>query len=455
MRVTQLISTKSLIFSEKEKAQITTDYLDIILGCAILNCLILITYASVSGHVFQTIFYYAGPTQWSRFIVHPSLIWGLTGSIFLIFRTFLWFRYKPFPPAQIDETPHLTVVIPAYNEGAMVEKTIDSVAESFYPYEKMEIIVIDDGSSDDTWRHILKSVLRYSNLVTPIRFKKNRGKRAALEVGFRRAKGEIVVIVDSDSIIDRNSLLAIVGPFRNPKVGAVAGKVVVYNRYEGIIPRMLHVKYTLSFDFLRAAQSTYGTVYCYPGALSAYRVSVVREVLDSWMKQTFLNVSCTYGEDRSMTNFILSRGFNTVYQRTAVVHTVAPKTYMKLSKMYLRWDRSYIKEEFRLFRILWRRPFWSRLITLADVCIRNLRYPVSYAVLALFITILLNEPERILRLLSAIGLMSFLNILYYLRSEKSWDFVYGIVYSYFSFFTLFWIFPYALLTLRSRSWMTR
>jgi len=455
MKDAQLVSTESLIFSQREEAPLTTVFWDIILRVTILSCLVLLTYVSVSGHLFQAIFYYAGTAQWSNFILHPSLIWGLTGSIFLIFRTFLWFKYKPSPSAGIDEAPHITVVIPAYNEGAMVGKTVDSVATSFYPHEKMEIIVIDDGSSDDTWRRILKSALCYPNLVIPVRFPKNRGKRAALEEGFRRAKGEIVVSIDSDSIIDRNSLLAIVGPFRNPKVGAVAGKVIVYNRHEGIIPRMLHVKYTLSFDFLRAAQSTYGTVYCCPGALSAYRLSVVREVLDSWMNQTFLNVSCTYGEDRSMTNFILSRGFDTVYQRTAVVHTVAPETYMKLSKMYLRWDRSYIKEEFRLFRILWRRPFLSRLITFIDVCIRNLRYPVSYAVLVLLITISLNKPESILRLFSAIGLMSFLNILYYLRSEKSWDFVYGIVYSYFALFTLFWIFPYALLTLRSRSWMTR
>jgi CheY-like chemotaxis protein len=89
------------------------------------------------------------------------------------------------------------------------------------------------------------------------------------------------------------------------------------------------------------------------------------------------------------------------------------------------------------------------------VIIRNLRYPVSYIVPAMLIIISLSEPGRMLRLFSAIGLMSFLNVLYYLRSEKSWDFVYGIVYSYFAFFTLFWIFPYALLTLRSRSWMTR
>jgi hyaluronan synthase len=432
-----------------------TDLWEIIIRSVIIICLIFVTYLSVSSLLFQPLLYYTRSAQWTRFLIRPSLIWGFMGSLFLIFRTFLWFWYKTFPLANIKDAPYLTVIIPAYNEGEMVEKAIDSVAEAVYPHEKLEIIVIDDGSTDDTWRYILKAALRYPKLVTPVQFKKNHGKRAALERGFLQANGKIVVTLDSDSVIERNSLLAIVGPFRDPNVGAVAGKVAVYNRHKGIIPRMLHVRYTLAFDFLRAAQSTYGTVYCCPGALSAYRISVVRKVLDQWMKQTFLGEPCTYGEDRSMTNFILEQGFDTVYQRTAIVHTIAPGTYTKLSKMYLRWERSYIKEEFRLFRNIPKRPLPSRLITLIDVCIRNLRYPVSYAVMALLIIFSIHEPDTILRLFLVIGFMSFLNILYYLRSERSWDFIYGIFYAYFSFFTLFWIFPYAFLTLRSRSWMTR
>jgi hyaluronan synthase len=440
---------------EEEGARFLLDFWDIILRYVILICLVFIVYLSLSGAVLQPLLHDVRTDQWSRFIVRPSLIWGLMGSIFLVFRTFLWFWYKPFPAAKIDDAPYLTVIIPAYNEGHMVEKTIDSVAAAFYPREKLEIFVVDDGSTDDTWRYILNAALRYPKLVTPVRFKKNRGKRAALERGFLQARGEIAVTIDSDSVIEKDSLLNIVGPFRNPGVGAVAGKVAIYNRRDGIIPRMLHVRFTLSFDFLRAAQSTYGTVYCCPGALSAYRVSVVREVIDDWIKQTFMGASCTYGEDRSLTNFMLSRGFDTVYQRTAVVRTLAPMTYKKLSKMYLRWDRSYIKEECRLFSIAGKRPLLPRLITFADVFIRNLRYPVSYMVLALLIAMSLHEPETVLRFFFAIGLMSLLNILYYLRSERSWDFIYGILYAYFSVFTLFWIFPYALFTLRSRSWMTR
>jgi hyaluronan synthase len=73
----------------------------------------------------------------------------------------------------------------------------------------------------------------------------------------------------------------------------------------------------------------------------------------------------------------------------------------------------------------------------------------------LLVFMCMNDPATILRLFFAIGLMSFLNTLYYFRSERSWHFIYGIAYSYFSAFTLFWIFPYALFTVRSRSWMTR
>jgi hyaluronan synthase len=428
---------------------------DLTIIASIITALFLIVYASIFSNLFAPVLQYARTAQWSRFIVRPSVVWATMGSLLLVFRTILWFWYKPVASAAWHNAPSVTVIIPAYNEGQMVEQSIDSVVAARYPREKLELIVIDDGSKDDTWHYIMRAALRHPGLVKPIRFPENRGKRAALEEGFLRARGEIAVTIDSDSVIERDTLLAIAGPFRNPRVGAVAGKVCVFNKEEGIIPRMLHVRFILSFDFLRAAQSTYGAVYCCPGALSAYRVSAIRQVLDRWMKQTFLGEPCTYGEDRSLTNFMLSEGYDTVYQRTAVVHTMAPATYTKLSRMFLRWERSYIKEELRLFKVLWKRPVLSRLITLVDVCVRNLRFPISYAVLGLLVFMCITDPATILRLLFAIGLMSFLNTLYYFRSERSWNFIYGILYSYFSACTLFWIFPYAIVSVRSRSWMTR
>lgn len=393
--------------------------------------------------------------QWAAFIVRPSILWAIMGTILLGFRTIFWIRYEPFPPASAPDAPPLTVIIPAYNEGAMVRKSIESVALADYPRDRLEILVVDDGSKDDTWAYIQQAASAFPGLVTAIRFAANRGKREALAEGFTRARGDILVTIDSDSVIEPGALLAAAGPFRDPEVGAVAGKVVVYNRRAGLIPRMLHVRYILSFDLLRAVESSYKTVYCCPGALTAYRATAVRRVLHEWATQRFLGAACTYGEDRALTNYILRAGYHSVYQRSAVVHTVAPESYAKLCKMFLRWDRSYIREEIRFQAIVWKRPLVPRCIALCERFITNFRYPVNYAVLFLLVYLFNGEPFIWLRLLAVMGLMSLFNTLYFLRSERSMDFVYGVAYAYFSFFTLFWIFPYALLTVRSRSWLTR
>ena len=415
----------------------------------------LLTYANIYGALFQPLWIAAEAHRWSHLLVRPSILVLTLGAALLIFRTVFWLRYRPFPSSSLAAAPFLTVVIPAYNEGAMVMQSIESVVKSFYPREKLEIFVVDDGSTDDTWSYIRRAAARYPGRVTTLRLSRNQGKRAALEIGFRRARGEIIVTIDSDSVIDPDALLAITGPFRDSRVGAVSGNVKVHNREQGIIPRMLQVQYVLSFDLMRAVESAYGTVYCCPGALTAYRTVVVRQVLDLWMKQTFLGSPCTYGEDRAITNLILAAGYNTVYQRSAHVHTVVPENYGRLCRMFLRWDRSYIREELHFLRIVWKRPLRLRLIALCDRLITNLRHPVNYASLILIAVLVAGHPAIIVRVLAAIGLVALFNMIYYLRTERSKNFLYGICYSYFAFFALFWILPYSALTLRSRSWLTR
>lgn len=123
--------------------------------------------------------------------------------------------------------------------------------------------------------------------------------------------------------------------------------------------------------------------------------------------------------------------------------------------MFLRWDRSYIREEIQFMRVVWKRPLVPRVIALLDRVITNTRLPVSYLSLVLLVSLVAENPLIMFRVLTAIGVIALFNMLYYLRSEPSKDFVYGICYSYFSFFGLFWILPYAAMTLRSRSWLTR
>jgi hyaluronan synthase len=431
------------------------DLWDRLLITAIFAGIVGLVWFAFRSSLFDPMLAMARRGDWGGLMLRPAALWLAMGFTLLVMRTLLWIRYSPAAPAGDDEAPMLSVLIPAYNEGAMVEKSIESAAAADYPRDRLEIIVIDDGSRDDTWSYIQRAAVRHAGLVEPIRLAQNRGKRGALAEGFRRACGEIFVTMDSDSVIDRGALRAMAGPLRDPRVGAVAGKVLALNRRAGLLPRMLHVRFVLAFDFLRSAQSVFRTVYCCPGALAAYRAPAVREVLERWERQRFLGVACTYGEDRALTNYLFDAGYDAVYQRLAVVHTLVPETYVRLCKMFLRWDRSFIREEIRFSRIVWKRPLGYRLAALFETTVTNLRYPVGYLSIGLWIAYLLVDPGTVVRMLAAIGVVSTVYTLYYLRSERSWDFLYGVLYAYFSFFALTWIFPYAALSLRARGWLTR
>ncbi len=388
-------------------------------------------------------------------LAYIGVFWVVLGFVLVVVRTALWMVYRPAPAATRESAPGLTVIIPAYNEGAMVLQSIESAVHADYPRERLEILVIDDGSKDDTWSYIRQAAERYPGLVAAVRQPNNQGKREALALGFARARGEILVTIDSDSVIERGALLAIAGPFRDARVGAVAGKVLVYNRVHGLIPRMLHVRFIISFDMRRAAESVYRNVFCCPGALTALRAEAVRSVLERWRNQHFLGSRCTFGEDRAMTNYLLDSGYDALYQRTAVVHTVVPHAFGKLCRMLLRWDRSYVREELRFARIVWKRPWPTRLLASFDRFITNGRFPISYSGLAVLPLVLAHDPGITVPMLAVMGGVSLFNMLYYLRSERSLDFLYGVLYAYFYSFALFWILPYALATVRARSWLTR
>jgi hyaluronan synthase len=375
---------------------------------------------------------------------------------FQVVRTFLWWRYRPYPLPQ-GTLPEVTVVIPAYNEGAMVEKALYSAAASDYPAGKLEIVCIDDGSRDDTWFYIERAQRRHPDLIKAIRFPENRGKKEGLVAGFSQGRGEIFVTMDSDSVIEPDTIKHIVAPMvQDPKIGAVAGNVKVYNRFRSLLARMLAVRFVLAFDFLRASQSMYGFVACTPGALSAYRRVAVLPILDTWLKQTFLGAPATIGEDRALTNYVLRQGFYAVYQRTALVHTVVPETYNGLCKMFLRWDRSNFRESLvQLGFIFSKYRTKDRLLPVADFFVTQMEFPLTYLFLGLLWFSLAVYPIVMVKFFAGLGVLTMLYMLYYLSQERDWEFIYGIIYSYFAFFALNWVQPYAFLTIRNSRWLTR
>lgn len=274
---------------------------------------------------FQAYMQLLSRQTYTAFLPALGAAYALVMLIFQLGRTVLWACYRPYPPAA-GPLPRLTVIIPAYNEGAMVGKAIDAVAASDYPADRMEIICIDDGSTDDTWFYIEQAQRRYPHLLRPIRFAANRGKKEGLYAGFTRGRGEVFVTIDSDSIIAPDALRHLVAPLlHDGLIGAVAGNVKVYNRNQSLMGKMQGVRF-VNLDYLRASQSLYRAVVCTPGSLSAYRRAALMPHLTAWRRQTFLGAPCHHSEDRALTNFILRGGHYTYYQRTALVYTLVPET---------------------------------------------------------------------------------------------------------------------------------
>jgi hyaluronan synthase len=382
--------------------------------------------------------------------------YGLAFLIMQLIRTVYWIRYRAYPlPDQ--PLPRVSVIIPAYNEGAMVEKSIYSVAASDYPADRLEIFCIDDGSKDDTWEYIDRAAKRLPGLIKTIRFPANRGKREALYAGFKKAKGEYLITVDSDSVIKPDTIKQVVAPMvHNPKIGAVAGNVKVYNRHANLLTRMVFVRFVLSFDFLRASQSLYGCVYCTPGALSAYRREAIWPVLEEWRHQTFLGRRCNIGEDRAFTNLVLRQGYYTFYQRSAVVYTTVPENYRGLSKMFLRWDRSNFRESYiQLKYVFTRYRDKHRLMPILDLFMRESEFPMIMIFVPLLLVAICLNPLVLLKVVTGMAVVSFVLYAYYVATERDMDFVYGVLFSFYNFFLLRWVKPYAFFTLKDGRWLTR
>ncbi|MFA4945484.1 MAG: glycosyltransferase [Lentisphaeria bacterium] len=366
--------------------------------------------------------------------------------------------YRPASAAADADLPTCTVVVPAYNEGRQVLVTLRSLMASDYPAEKLQIIAVDDGSRDDTWQWILQAGREMPGRITTLQLPRNCGKRRALYEGFVRATGEVLVTVDSDSIVEPVTLRRLVSPFvGNPRCGAVAGNVRVLNLHEGIIPRMLDVSFVFSFDFVRSGQSSVNSVLCTPGALAAYRRDVLFKVLNEWMHQRFFGKPSDIGEDRAMTNLVLREGLHVLFQSDAVVYTNVPTRYKNLCKMLLRWARSNIRENIAMSEFAFRSfREGSAAGARAYLCMQWLWTASAPLFLTALLCCILWRPDIfLLNVLCGIGLWSSMPALVYLRRHRSSDALWAYAYGIFNFAALSWIGPYSLVTMHKGGWLTR
>lgn len=378
----------------------------------------------------------------------PVLLYSITVGTYLISRFLFAMFYKP--PKKQDVLPSVTIVIPAFNEEDVIEETIVHALEVSYPGDKIQVIVVNDGSRDKTLAVMKRVGERYPDLVI-VDLGKNRGKRYALSVGARMSKSDIVVFIDSDSFLDRAAIRNIIDGFANPKVAAICGHCEVANTWTNLLTKMQAVRYFIGFRVLKAAESVFDSVTCLSGPLAAYRRSVIIELMDKWVNQTFLGAPATYGDDRSLTNFILPH-HKILYDFRARCRTVVPDGYMQFFKQQMRWKRSWFRESIRASAFLWRKqPLMSLSFYLGFIL------PVlgPAIVFRAMIYVPLFQNGTPLNYIFGILLMSMLMSTAYLFIKRSKIWFYGIPFCFFYMFVLVWQLPWAILTFRETKWGTR
>ena len=356
--------------------------------------------------------------------------------------------------------PRVLVVIPAYNEIYNdLEKCIRSVLTQNYE-GSIKVEIVDDGSRNkDIYFQLIKTFdkeIKSSNLIVNI-FEKNRGKREAQKFIFDKSSEEfdIIVTIDSDTILDKQAIKYLVQKFKDKQVGAVSGNVGV-NNSKGLLAKLISKRYWTAFNQERAAQSLFGTVLCCSGPLAAYRSDIIKRIKEKYVSQEFLGLKCTFGDDRHLTNLVLAEGYKVKYERRAIAKTNVPTTLKGWLKQQIRWNKSFYRELIWTMKILVKKPLRFHPYIIYDVAVQTI-LPIL-----LFFSLIYMAYNTIT--VSLIYLLGYISVLVgiallrasyaFIRTKDKLFFLFPL-YAFLHVFLLIPVRMISLARLKSTGWGTR
>ncbi len=306
------------------------------------------------------------PLQVQRFLVRLVVVSLLLFLITLFIRYFmlLWFGYLQHaertikgPPTD-DSFPPVTVVIPAYNEALVIGDAIDAVLRMDYP--ELEVIVIDDGSNDDTLEVARRWEGRHGAFEVRVFTKANGGKSTALNAGIDQSRHEFVLCMDADAWIEPQSLRVAMPHFADESIGAVAGNVKVVNR-DHWLARLQALEYIEGLNMPRRAQGFMAAVNIVPGPLGVFRIEALQDV-GGYDDDTF-------AEDADLTMQLVASGWKIIYEDGAVTWTHGPTNALDLIQQRYRWTRGILQALRKRRSILWHPfpdfPLWLSAMEMA------------------------------------------------------------------------------------------
>lgn len=263
-------------------------------------------------------------------ILRVVIVWGFTINFWavMLFVPMAIYNRQKEKDSKLSVLPFVSVIVPAYNEEKVIENTIKSLMG--LSYSNKEIIIVDDGSKDQT----LQIARRFQNSIVVLH-KENGGKSSALNFGVEHAKGEIVVIVDADTILEKNSLVSLVNGFAtNKNLGAVGGNIKIRNRMN-LLTWCQSMEYIAGINIVRRAFDIFGTINMLPGALAAFKKSELIKI-NGFNDDTLV-------EDFDATIRLIKNGVTVQANNQAIAYTEAPQTLGEFCKQRKRWYRGNLQ----------------------------------------------------------------------------------------------------------------
>lgn len=263
-------------------------------------------------------------------------------SYFTFFHLILWFESKGklrrAPPAD-SQLPKLSIIMPAYNEERLIAGSLEKLLLTDYPKNKYEVIVVDDGSKDGTY----KIAKRYESANVQVLKKKNTGKADSINFAIKRSKYPFVAVIDADSFLDANSLRQCMGYFDGKDVAAVTSHVMV-KRKKTLWEKLQHIEHMI-VSLMRKAQEHANVINATPGPLSVYRKDVLVKIGGFDTKNLVEDVEIAWR--------ILKHGYKIKMAFDAMVHSMYPDTFGLWWKQRRRWNiggiQTFIKYRWSIF----------------------------------------------------------------------------------------------------------
>lgn len=279
---------------------------------------------------------------WSGLFVYASIVSLVIFLFILLIRYFatLFMAYFYVTRYTVQEKegfyPFISIIVPVYNEGIVLQNSIESLLDINYP--NYEIIIVNDGSTDDT-ASLAEELVGHQkgrNGLVKISLinKPNGGKAKALNAGIQYSEAQFVLCMDGDSQLTPNSLRMAVRHFIDPAVGAVAGNVKVQNR-KHLLTDLQALEYLEGLNMPRSSQGFLQMVNIIPGPIGLFRKTALRDA-------GFYS-SDTFAEDADITLKILAQNWKIVYEPNAIAYTEAPVSIYQLLKQRYRWTRGILQ----------------------------------------------------------------------------------------------------------------